>query len=305
MFFILIQDITIDKKEYINNFLKNANSENSELTFTNLFMWRKSYNVKFSVISDCLVIISKHKENPSVIYFPIGDGDHIACLNEVISEFKKNGEKFLIRISNDEDLEKLENAFPQKFEITEDTNSFDYVYRVQDLSELKGKKYHAKRNFINRFENNYSYTFEKMTPDKRDECFSLYKKWLNEKGDDIPGLDESFEAVSELLNNWESLDITGACLRVDGKMVAFSFGEPMISAENTVVIHFEHADTAFDGAFPMINRQFLLNCWQDFEFVNREEDMGLPGLRKAKESYYPSHMVKKYFAKPTNTARFK
>ncbi len=297
MFFILIQDITIDKKEYINNFLKNANSENSELTFTNLFMWRKSYNVKFSVVSGCLVIISKHKENPSIIYFPIGDGDKIACINEVIQEFQKAGENFLIRISSEKDLEMLVNNFSQKFEITEDTNSFDYVYRVQDLSELKGKKYHAKRNFTNRFENKYSYTFEKMTPDQKDECLSLYKKWLREKEDDIPGLDESFEAVSELLDNWESLDITGSCLLVDGKMVAFSFGEPMIAAKSTVVIHFEHADTSFEGAFPMMNRQFLLNCWQDFEFVNREEDMGLPGLKKAKESYYPCHMAKKYLAK--------
>lgn len=297
MFFILIQDITIDKKEYLNKFLEKANSENSELTFTNLFMWRKSYHVKFSVISDCLVIISKHKDNPAIIYFPIGDGDHIACLNEVISEFQKTGENFLIRINNNIDLEKLKISFGQKFEIMKDTNSFDYVYRVQDLSELKGKKYHAKRNFTNRFENKYNYIFEIMGPDKKGECLSLYKKWLHEKEDDIPGLDESFEAVSELLDNWESLDITGACLRVDGTMVAFSFGEPMISAKNTVVIHFEHADTSFDGAFPMMNRQFLLNCWQDFEFVNREEDMGLPGLKKAKESYYPCHMAKKYLAK--------
>lgn len=297
MFFIFIQDITIDKKEYINNFLRKANSENSELTFTNLFMWRKSYNVRFSVISDLLVLISKYKENPTIIYFPIGDGDYTACLNEVITEFQKNGENFLIRISRDEDIEKLQKAFPQRFEITEDTNSFDYVYRVQDLSQLKGKKYHAKRNFTNRFENKYSYTYEKMTPDKKEECLSLYKKWLSEKEDDIPGLDESFEAVSELLDNWESLDITGSCLRVDGEMVAFSFGEPMISKDGTVVIHFEHADTSLEGAFPMMNRQFLLKCWQGFEFVNREEDMGLPGLKKAKESYYPCHMAKKYLAK--------
>ncbi len=296
MFFILIQDITIDKKEYLNKFLEKANSENSELTFTNLFMWRKSYNVKFSVISDCLVIISKHKENPAIIYFPIGDGDFISCLNEVIREFQTTGESFMIRINNDEDLEKIKTAFPS-IEISEDKDAFDYVYRVQDLSELKGKKYHAKRNFTNRFENKYSYTFEIMTPDKKDECYSLYKKWLEEKEYDIPGLDESFEAVSELLDNWESLDITGSCLRVDGKMVAFSFGEPMISAKSTIVIHFEHADTTYEGAFPMMNRQFLLNCWQDFEFVNREEDMGLPGLKKAKESYYPCHMAKKYLAK--------
>lgn len=295
MFFILVHDITIDKKDYLNTFLEKANSENSELTFTNLFMWRKSYNVKFSVISDCLVIISKHGENPTIIYFPIGDGDKISCLNEVISAYKN--EDILIRISNDSDLERFKSAFGNKFEITEDTNSFDYVYRVQDLSELKGKKYHAKRNFTNRFENKYNYIFEIMTSAQKDECLSLYKKWLKEKEDDIPGLDESFEAVSELLDNWESLDITGACLRVEGKMVAFSFGEPMISAKNTVVIHFEHADTTFEGSFPMMNRQFLLNCWQDFEFVNREEDMGLPGLKKAKESYYPCHMAKKYLAK--------
>ena len=99
-----------------------------------------------------------------------------------------------------------------------------------------------------------------------------------------------------MTNNWEKLDIAGGCLTVDGKMVAFSFGEVLCYPESIVVIHLEHADTDYQGSFPMINQQFLEHQWSDFKLVNREEDMGLDGLRKAKKSYYPILMTEKFVA---------
>jgi len=297
VFKILTQKLTIDKKNLINKYLKTLNSENSELTFTNLFIWRNSYNVRYSVIEDTLVIISKHSDAPYIVYYPIGNGNKLKALDTIIKELSGNNEDFLIRTDNEYDIEELNNAYPEKLSVIEDTDSFDYVYDISDLKELRGKKYHAKRNFINRFENNYSYSYHKMTPDYKNECFDLFKKWYAEKDNDTKGISESFEAVNELLENWENLDITGGCITIDGKMIAFSFGEVLHSENNTVVIHLEHADTSFEGAFPMINKQFLLNEWHDYKYVNREEDMGLEGLRKAKQSYYPCRMVKKYLIK--------
>ena len=297
MFSILTHEISIDKKDLICGFLKTLDTENSELTFTNLFIWRKSYNVRYIILFDTLVIISKHQDSPYTIYFPIGDGNRENALSEVIQFFEKEDKEFQIRIYDEKDIEKIEKLFPGKFRVEEDTDSFDYVYKISDLANLAGKKYHSKRNFINRFENRYDYVYEKMTPRDKDECLKLFKKWYSEKDSRIYGLEESFAAVTELLDNWENLDITGGCIRVSGKMVAFSFGEPLNSNNHTVVIHLEHADTSFDGAFPMMNRQFLLSAWQDYSFVNREEDMGLEGLRKAKQSYYPCRMAKKYYAR--------
>ena len=295
MFFILTENLTIDKKEYINEFLKKYESENSELTFTNLFMWRKSFNVEYAVISDMLVIISHHKGAPYYVYFPIGNGDYKEALDEIMKHFDEKNEKFLLRISDETEIKKLNEAYPNLFEIKEDIDSNDYVYNVSDLETLKGKKYHSKRNFINRFKNKYKFTYEKMTPDMKDECMTLFKKWYDERKDEIKGVEEHLEAVGELLNNWERLDIKGGCIKVDGKMIAFSFGEALTS--ETAVIHLEHADTSYDGAYPMMNNAFIENEWKSFLYVNREEDMGLEGLRKAKQSYYPCRMVRKYTAK--------
>lgn len=298
MFKIFTDKITIEKKEYFNSFLKNIDTENSELTFTNFFMWRKSYNVRYAEISDCLVIISQYKNFPHTIYFPIGDGEKKAALDKAITFLKEKNNAYQIRLSDKKEIELLHTFYPDSFEINSDTDSFDYIYNISDLSTLSGKKYHSKRNFINRFENNYNYTYHTMTPEDKNDCFLLFEKWYAEKKGSVPGLSESHEAVCELLENWEKLDITGGCIKVDGRMVAFSFGEPLNTDKKTVVIHLEHADTEFDGAFPMINKQFLTNEWQDFKFANREEDMGLEGLRKAKQSYYPCRMSEKYYAIP-------
>lgn len=296
MFYILTEKLTLEKKDLINSYLKKIRTENSELTFTNFFMWRKSYNVEYAVVSDMLVMLSKHKDAAQIVYFPIGDGDFKAALDEVIEYYKERNEKFLLRISDGNDIKKLEEAYPGVFEITEDTDNNDYVYKVSDLNELKGKKYHAKRNFINRFKNKYSYTYETMTSDMKNECTELFKKWYDERKDEVAGVDEHLEAVTEIFENWERLDIKGGCIRVDGKMIAFSFGEELISDKKMAVIHLEHADISYEGAFPMMNNAFIQNQWSDYELVNREEDMGLEGLRKAKQSYYPYKMAKKYLA---------
>ena len=239
-------------------------------------------------------MISKHKDQPYIIYFPVGDGDYKEVLDMVISDFEKNKKEFCIRISNKSQIDKINFLYPEMFKTEEDVNSNDYVYNVTDLIELKGKKYHSKRNFINRFEK-YNYVYERMTPMYKSECLELFKKWYSEKSEDIVGIDEHFEAVSELINNWENLDITGSCIRVDGKMVAFSFGEAI--NDKMVVVHLEHADINYDGSFPMMNKLFLENEWKDFIYVNREEDMGLEGMRRAKKSYHPCHMARKYLAK--------
>lgn len=297
MFRILTEKLTLEKKDYINGFLKKIKTENSELTFTNLFMWRKSYNVEYAIISDMLVIMSKHSGAPQVVYFPIGDGNFKEALDEVIEYYKEKNEKFLLRISDENDIKKLEDAYPEIFEVYEDENNNDYIYKTSDLEDLKGKKYHAKRNFINRFKNKYSYIYETMTPDMKNECMELFKKWYEEKKDEVSGVEEHLEAVSEVFENWEKLDVKGGCIRVDGKMVAFSFGEELIADKNMAVIHLEHADISYDGAFPMMNNAFVQNEWSDFLYINREEDMGLDGLRKAKQSYYPCKMARKFYAR--------
>lgn len=297
MFDILINDITLDKKEFINSFLKNDHTGNSEHTFTNLFMWRKSYNIKYSVISGCLCIMSGHSRAKKQFSIIPGDGGNIKNAYKEAIEFhlEKYGD-FLIRICDKSDFETVKELYPDKFHLAADPANSDYIYETAVLSALKGKKYHAKRNFVNRFELSYSFCYEEMTPEYKEGCKKLYLKWFNERKDAVPGLNEELEAVWELLDNWESLDITGGCIKSEGEIIAFSFGEPFIGREDMAVIHLEHADMNYTGAFQAINKYFLENTLENFRYVNREEDMGLEGLRKSKQSYYPCFMIEKYYA---------
>ncbi len=298
-----LSNITIDKKAYIDKFLLRRMSKNSEFSFTNLFMWRKSYNIKYAIIDDMLCLFVRHKNGPISATFPIGftnaDGsekDVTNALNFILDWFNSQGYEPLIRLYDQSAVKKLEDTFPGKFILTEDRGNFDYVYKVEDLINLSGKKYHSKRNHINKFIAKYpNYQYCKMTPDDAQECIDLFDSWRLPKDDGSSmELAEEREAIIELLDNWNDLGITGGCIRVDGKMVAFSFGEAL--SNDTVVVHLEHADTSYEGIFAVINQQFLENEWQNYTYVNREEDMGIPGMRKAKLSYRPAFMIEEYIA---------
>lgn len=296
-----LQEITLDKKEEINRFLHRKCSQNSEFTFTNLFMWRKSYDIKYVILNDTLCIMPQHTGGPRSATFPIGfireDGsecDIKPIIEMLLKDCRECGREPLLRLYDDRTVEKLVSAFPGKFLITEDVNYFDYVYRVEDLINLSGKKYHGKKNHINKFKRAYQWEYQPINAENAEECIALFDKWCREKSEEIEGVEEEREAVLELFHNWDALDVRGGCIRVGGKMAAFSVGEPLCG--KMAVIHLEHADVNYEGAFAIMNQQFLEHEWQNFELVNREEDMGIPGMRKAKESYRPVFMVKKYVA---------
>ncbi|MEG1880814.1 MAG: phosphatidylglycerol lysyltransferase domain-containing protein [Oscillospiraceae bacterium] len=296
-----LQEITVDKKELFNKYLSRKCSQNSEFTFTNFFMWRKSYDMKYVIINDMLCIMPRHNGGPRSATFPIGfkneDGtnpDIVPVINELLNYFEKRNEEPLIRLYDDTAVQMLIESFPGRFLITEDVNYFDYVYNIDELIKLPGKRFHGKRNHVNKFKTTYNWEYNSLNAKNCNECLALFDKWFENKVDEISGVDEEFEAVHELFNNWEALDIKGGCIRVDGEMVAFSVGEPL--CEKMVVIHLEHANTGYNGAFPIMNQQFLEHEWNEYELVNREEDMGIDGLRRAKESYRPVSKVKKYVA---------
>lgn len=291
------EPVTLESKELFDSYFQKERIFNSDFTFTNIFMWRKSYNIRYAVIDGMLCISSRHGGEPRAVNFPLGSGNIRTVIQKIIDDFESCGETPLIRLYSEEARKLFEDSFPDGFVITEDRNSFDYVYRTADLIELSGKKYHGKRNHVNKFKSEYNWEYWHMTPDFGSRCMDMFSKWYSDKRDSVPGIDEQLEAVSELISNWERLDITGGCLTVDSEMVAFSFGEPLCRANSVAVIHLEHANTDFKGSYAAMNREFLKHEWSSFEFVNREEDMGLDGLRRAKRSYKPAYMTKKYTAK--------
>ena len=183
--------------------------------------------------------------------------------------------------------------FPNKYAFTETRSSFDYVYRVDDLARLPGKKYHAKRNHISYFEKNFDWQYEEITKENLSECIEMSRKWYAMNADK-----EDIQAEAEVLNmafdNYEVFNYVGGLIRVDGNIVAFTMGEKL--NDSMFDTHFEKAFADIRGAYPMINREFARKTINAFEFVNREDDVGSEGLRKAKLSYHPAFLVEKFTA---------
>jgi hypothetical protein len=187
----------------------------------------------------------------------------------------------------------LEKNFSNRLYVTEKEDLNDYVYETERLISLSGKKLHGKKNHVNYFEKTFDYEYEKVTETSQiKECESLLLKWVDEKTKNINPIEG--DAMKRLFENYNNFDIRGAVIRVDGEIVAMTFGERL--TDDTVLIQVEKAREDVRGAYPMINKLFLENEWSDTTFVNREEDMGLEGLRKAKESYYPIFKMRKYQA---------
>ena len=267
-----IKPITLQDKEIITPYLKTADSVSSDFSFTNLFMWQKSYNIRYAICDGVLYIFSGHGNSPETVSLP-DCREKIKAVLETASEYFINvGKTPFIRIIGSENAEKIKNALPESYYFTEDINNNDYVYKIENLISLSGNKYHQKRNHINRFKASYDYEYRRLTAEDANECFEMFQKWSKSKGTQPGSQDELPDAVSTLLFNMGDLDIVGGGLFVNGEMVAFSFGEVLNREKSMVVIHLEHANTEYNGSFPTMNMEFLKNEWSGFEYVNREAE---------------------------------
>lgn len=259
-------------------------------------MWRNPYSIMWAEVDGYLVIKAGSGEQQFMLQ-PFGPDAGIESVLEKMAAycaaqnlvFKLYGiEKFMIDI--------LENWRPGQFAITADRDNYDYVYNSKDLIELKGRKYHGKKNHINSFLRNYSdYQYIPLTTEWVPRCVETQIEWCKKKGcDDDEMLKGERDAIIEVLLHWNELKLTGGLIYIAGKVEAFSFGEQL--NDDTAVIHVEKANPDIRGVYPVINQQFCANAWNHLPYINREEDMGLEGLRKAKESYYPVKMVEKFIA---------
>lgn len=170
---------------------------------------------------------------------------------------------------------------------------FDYIYLREDLATLRGKKYQSKRNHINNFKKQYSYEYVPITPDIVPQCLKLECKWYkaNNGDNDEEELNDERRSLTYALHHFDSLSLIGGALRVDNEIIAFSFGAPI--NHNTFGVHVEKADVNFDGAYTVINQEFASHLPEQYTYVNREEDLGIPGLRQAKLSYQPTILLEK------------
>lgn len=283
----------IDDKQWVDECLKSVKSFNCEYTFGNLFVWSTSYYTTICKYKNFL-LCRWDKEGDYKYSVPIGSGDFKDAVAQILDDAASCGIKPRIFGVTENYKKLIDESFPDKFSYEYDDGYNDYIYSVEKMAELKGKKYHAKRNHINNFKkNNPDWKFEVLSKENIGECIELHTQWIKNHEDEADYSYE-FEAVLTAFENYERLGFVGGLIRTGGKVIAYTMGER--HSDELFVTHFEKAPAEMQGAYPIMNQEFTRNCLMDYEYVNREEDLGLEGLRKAKQSYYPEIFLEKCVA---------
>jgi hypothetical protein len=281
--------IAIEDKAVFDHFFNSYLPKISEYTFTNLFIWSKPKNIEFAIYRNGLIMKACDREGRDYFLPPIG----FENCEEILTFIMEYGRQTGIRLI--ELLPEFQKKYikSEPFRITSDRNSFDYIYRSQSLASLKGWRLDGKRGFIRQFNENYRYEYTRYDKSCKKDCLDLYETWMGEKREIDKSINDEYDVFKEFLKNFEKLDSVGGLIYIEGKLAAFSFGERL--NDTTFVIHFEKADTDYVGSFQVINQVFTQKEVLDYyPFVNREQDMGIEGLRKAKLSYAPFKLLKKY-----------
>ena len=284
----------LEDKELMTSYFRKYESRSCERTFVNNYLWSRRYPVTFAVVENTLVFKSEDKEHLSFA-FPAGEDEDIKKVLPVLKQYcEERGYPFSLYMVSAENFAKLNEWYPDRFEIEYNRNSADYVYEAEKLATLAGKKLHAKRNHINKFKATYEdrWSYESMSKDNLEDCFQMALKWRQQN--ECEDNDDKCAEMCVTLNSlrlFEELELKGGVLRIDGEVVAFTIGEEL--SKDTFVVHIEKAFADIQGAYPMINQQFVEHECGAYTYINREEDTGAEGLRKAKLSYRPVFLVEK------------
>ncbi len=287
------REITMEDRPWITECLRQSDYRGCEYSFANNLAWRRLHNTKIARYRGFYLCCAFDTEDgvPSFTY-PAGVGDDLDILAQMRSFSASLGKPLKIWDVSPERLRWLEQEFPDELTVEENRDNWDYLYRSEDLSTLAGRKYHQKRNFLHRFAQ-YGAEYTALTEQDFDDCIAFAADRYNERLEgDASGISEQF-AIDTYFRDFDTLQLQGGVWRAAGKLIAFAIGEPICS--DTFCVHIEKADTAYQGAFHAINQAFSAGiAEQGYRYINREEDLGIPGLRKAKESYRPVMMQEKY-----------
>lgn len=293
---LTFRKITFEDKPSFDHILSILQPETSDLTFTNLLMWQCNYGLEVTYLNDLnywlLLAKPPHPKWRPFFLPPVGDWNNSAALQEAYGLMEETAtiEKFDFQLRRvPETLVTAVKRINPELKSKLEKNTSDYLYSAADLINLAGRKYHSKRNHLNKFIRQYNWEYLKMTPEIAKACLKIESAWFEVRNPEPCSEDE---AMAIVLNNFEALGVVGGVIKVDGVIQAITVGERL--NRNMAVVHIEKANTEFDGAYAAINHEFTAREWAEMEFINREEDMGIEGLRKAKQSYYPVRMAEKY-----------
>jgi len=304
--YIFDNRITLEDRPLLEEYLNSFEYKTSGLSFTSLYMWRKINQFSWEVIGDYLCIAAADNLEPemgvSFLFPPLTrSGCYEAdSLKEAVMEakrrFEAKGEPFVMMLVPFHMNEILDQAMPGMLRFEADRPNYDYLYRKSDLIELKGRSFHGKKNHLNYFLNNWQYEYSPITSDMTEEAMGFIHEFNKRKNLEDPHerelLDMEVEAMEDMFLNIESVGYLTGLIRIDGRIEALSIGGRL--GAKTVTVHVEKANTEYRGLYQLINLEFCRHLCKQIKLINREEDMGLMGLRKAKLSYNPVKLVEKY-----------
>ncbi len=287
--------LSLADKQWIDDICALEASRSADFSFVNMFLWDEKYRQQVCRFGDRLLVLTQSPHG--VIFpFPIGGGELAPALEALMEYSREKGFVCVFRGVENSHLQQMQSLYPGRFFFCHDRDYDDYLYSAEKLATLSGKKMHAKRNHTNRFRAKYSWTFRPMTTEDRPACMELLDTWAGDSGPDQDILAER-RAIERSFEHFAVLGLEGGCLFVEDRLAAFTIGDRL--SPDTFNIHFEKACPDYDGAYPMINQCFarlILEKRPEVKYINREDDMGLENLRRAKQSYYPDLMVEKHSA---------
>ncbi len=291
------QTLTPADRSRFDPFLKECGERGCEYSFTNLCIWGRQ---KAAFLPGFIALFSQF-ERFSVYPFPLGSGEIKPVLDAIIHDAKMRGIPCRFSSMTAEDCAMLEQLYPGQFQFHTDRDSYDYVYAIEELATLKGKRLQSKRNYVNRFRAAHpGCQFLPLDETTEQPMQQMLDAWYNDRLQQDPYADYHLEqlAIRRALAHRKALGLEGMVLVEEGTVLAMTMGSRL--SDTVFDIHFEKALDRTDGAYAAINRAFskyLMEAYPQLQYLNREDDMGIPGLRKAKLSYHPHHLVEKYWAR--------
>ncbi len=284
----------IEDRQWVEPLLRKSKRYGCEYSFGDVFIWQSVYDIQIAHHKGFFVSLNGGEYQSYCC--PVGEGDATEVINDMMEDARERGIEFKMFGLVSDCVVQMDKLFPGRFEFEPIRDSFDYIYSTQDLIDLPGKKYHPKRNHISAFKRNNDWSYEPITKENIAECVLMNGEWERRNREKDPeSIDEELVAINQSFENFFELGFVGGLLRVSGEVVAFTFGEEM--NEDIFCTHVEKAYADVRGAYPMINREFAARELSGYKYINREDDAGSEGLRRAKLSYYPEILLEKFVAR--------
>lgn len=292
---LVFNSLTIADKPLFDKYLKNYRFKTCEYSFTNLIIWRKGCDISYTIYNGTLIIKKRDFKGNYHFMQPIGyKKEDLRCIVEKLRRYKEeNRMEYLFKDIESSFLDELKEIYSDDIKIEQDIDNFDYIYASEKLASLSGKKLHSKKNHYNYFIKTYNYVTRDFSElGVKDDCIAASEAWHEEKSNGNSYLVYELDGIKEIISNSDKLNLKGMAVYVDDSIAAFTIGE--IVNTDMAIVHIEKGRSDIRGIYTFTNKAFVENYLSDVEYINREQDLGIEGLRKAKKSYNPLRLEEKY-----------